>query len=129
MKEEDKLLKKVGTGNSFTVPEGYFEHLTSEVMSKLPEQEAPRFVMKKVTKWDRIKPWTYMAAMFMGAALIIKVASYNPNPFDDKQIAATENATAADSEVVYDGYIDYAVTQTMLDDYSLYMYLTDASVD
>lgn len=128
MKEEDKLLKKVGTGNPFTVPEGYFEHLTSEVMNTLPEQEAPRFVMKKVTTWDRIKPWTYMAAMFVGAALIIKVASYNPNPFEDKQIAATETTT--DTELFYDDeYIDYSVSQSMLDDYSLYMYLTDASVD
>ncbi|NDV82374.1 hypothetical protein [Bacteroides sp. 51] len=129
MKEEDKLLKKVGTGNPFTTPEGYFEQLTSEVMNKLPEQEAPRFVMKKVTLWDRVKPWTYMAAMFVGAALIIKVASYNPNPFEDKQIAVTETVVAADSEVVYDGYIDYAVNQSMMDDYSLYVYLTDASVD
>lgn len=127
MKEEDKLLKKVGTGNPFTVPENYFENLTSEVMNKLPEQEAPRFVMKKVTTWDRVKPWVYMAAMFVGAALIIKVASYNPNPFEDKQIAVTDTAT--DSEMVYDGYIDYAVNQSMMDDYSLYVYLTDASVD
>ena len=127
MKEEDKLLKKVGTDNPFTVPEGYFERLTSDVMNTLPEQEAPRFVMKKVTTWDRIKPWVYMAAMFVGAALIIKVASYNPNPFEDKHIAVTE--VAADSEVVYDGYIDYAVNQSMMDDYSLYVYLTDASVD
>lgn len=127
MKEEDKLLKKVGTDNPFTVPENYFEHLTSEVMNKLPEQEEPQFVMKEVTTWDRVKPWVYMAAMFVGAALIIKVASYNPNPFEDKQIATTD--AAADSEMVYDGYIDYAVTQSMMDDYSLYVYLTDASAD
>ncbi|MDR0745583.1 MAG: hypothetical protein LBF17_03705 [Mediterranea sp.] len=129
MKEEDKLLKKVGTGNPFTAPDGYFEQLTSEVMNKLPEQEAPRFVMKEVTMWDRVKPWAYMAAMFVGAALIIKVASRNPDPFEDKQVAGTDVAATADSEVVYDGYIDYAVNQSMLDDYALYMYLTDASVD
>lgn len=128
MKEEDNLLKKVGTGNPFTVPEGYFEQITSEVMNKLPEQQAPQFVMKKVTTWDRVKPWVYMAAMFVGAALIIKVASYNPNPFENKQIAAVETQ-ATDSEMVYDGYIDYAVNQSMMDDYELYMYLTDASVD
>jgi hypothetical protein len=129
MKEEDQLLKKVGTGNPFTAPEGYFEHLTSEVMNTLPEQEVSPFVVKEVTMWDRVKPWVYMAAMFVGAALIIKVASYNPDPFKDKQIAATDAAATADSEVVYDGYIDYAVNQSMLDDYSLYVYLTDASVD
>ena len=39
MKEEDILLKKLGKENSFKVPEGYFENLTSEVMNKLPEKE------------------------------------------------------------------------------------------
>ena len=39
MKEEDNILKKVGRENSFKVPEGYFENLTSEVMGKLPEKE------------------------------------------------------------------------------------------
>ena len=34
MKEEDILLKKLGKENSFKVPDGYFENLTSEVMKK-----------------------------------------------------------------------------------------------
>ena len=33
MKEEDILLKKLGKENSFKVPDGYFENLTSEVMN------------------------------------------------------------------------------------------------
>ena len=36
MKEEDEILKKVGTGNVFKVPDGYFDIITSEVMNKLP---------------------------------------------------------------------------------------------
>ena len=36
MKEEDNILKKVGTGNVFNVPDGYFENLTSEIMDRLP---------------------------------------------------------------------------------------------
>ena len=39
MKEEDKILKKIGTENPFRVPDGYFENLTSEVMNRLPEKE------------------------------------------------------------------------------------------
>ena len=39
MKEEDNILKKVGKENVFRVPDGYFENLTSEVMSRLPEKE------------------------------------------------------------------------------------------
>ena len=73
MKEEDNILKKVGKKNSFKVPEGYFENLTSEVMGKLPEKEGPAFEeVKQPTMWIRMKPLLYMAAMFIGAALIIQ---------------------------------------------------------
>ena len=52
MKEEDNILKKVGKKNSFKVPEGYFENLTSEVMGKLPEKEGPAFEeVKQPTMW------------------------------------------------------------------------------
>ena len=47
MKEEDNILKKVGKKNSFKVPEGYFENLTSEVMGKLPEKEGEIYVRSK----------------------------------------------------------------------------------
>ena len=39
MKEEDNILKKVGKENAFRVPDGYFENLTSEVMSRLPKRK------------------------------------------------------------------------------------------
>ena len=76
MKEEDNILKKVGTENAFRVPEGYFENFTSELMNRLPEKEKLAFEQKEPTMWERVKPWAYMAAMFVGAALIIRVASY-----------------------------------------------------
>ncbi len=122
MKEEDKLLKKVGTDNPFTVPEGYFENLTSELMNKLPEQVKSDFQIKEPSRWDRVKPWAYMAAMFAGAALIINVASRNPNPFDNGTTITSETQT----EYISDEELDYALTHAMFDDYSLYVYLSDA---
>ena len=108
MKEEDNILKKVGKKNSFKVPEGYFENLTSEVMG------------------IRMKPLLYMAAMFIGAALIIRVASSNHQPTTaGDHLTANEAAT----EVVSDEYIDVALDRSMLDDYSLYVYLSDATAE
>ena len=124
MKEEDDILKKVGKENIFRVPDGYFENLTSEVMSRLPEKETPAFIKKEPTKWERIKPWLYMTAMFVGAALIIRVASAERTPATD-QIAMDDTET----EVVSDEYISTVLDNSMLDDYSLYVYLTDASVE
>ena len=70
MKEEDNILKKVGKENVFRVPDGYFENLTSEVMSRLPEKETPAIIKREPTKWERIKPWVYMTAMFAGFCIL-----------------------------------------------------------
>lgn len=124
MKEEDTLLKKLGKENSFKVPDGYFENLTSEVMNKLPEKEKA-FKEEPVSTWTRVKPLLYMAAMFVGAALIIRVASTDPKPAATDDVAVME----ADTEVVSDEMLDMALDRAMLDDYSLYVYLSDASVE
>ena len=125
MKEEDEILMKVGTVNAFKVPEGDFENLTSEVMDKLPEQKQPAFEVKAPTKWDKLKPLFYMAAMFVGAALIIRVASVNYKP-ETTETASIE-AVEVDSDA--DEYINAVLEGSMMDDYSLYVYLTDASVE
>lgn len=124
MKEEDSILKKVGKGNSFKVPEGYFDTLASEVMSQLPEKEKVDFKLAEPTRWAKMKPWVYMAAMFVGAALIIRVASSN-HQSKTENLAATEVTT----ETVSDEYIDVALDRSMMDDYSLYVYLSDADAE
>ena len=73
MKEEDKILKKIGTENPFRVPDGYFENLTSEVMNRLPEKE-------KLTDFSL-------------------------------------------------GYQKVIIENSMLDDYSLYVYLADSDAE
>ena len=124
MKEEDNILKKVGTGNVFNVPDGYFENLTSEIMDRLPEKEKVIVKEKVPTMWDRVKPWAYMAAMFVGAALIIRVASSNHTPVD----TAGDRMAADDTEMEME-YINIAVDHSMMDDYSLYVYLADSETE
>lgn len=67
-----------------------------------------------------------MAAMFVGAALIIRVASTDNRPAEVKDVAAVETI---DTEVVSDEMIDMALDRAMMDDYSLYVYLSDANVE
>lgn len=123
MKEEDNILKKAGTENAFRVPDGYFENLTSEIMNRLPEKEKIAVNEKAPTLWSRVKPWAYMAAMFIGAALIIRVASSSHAP-----ATAGERVAADDTETEVE-YINAAVENTMLDDYSLYVYLADSETE
>ena len=120
MKEEEKIRKELGTENPFRVPEGYFEGFTSDLMSRLPEKEKSD-VFRTPTLWEKVRPWVYMAAMFVGAALIIRVASSRVDvPTNGQQPHMAEEMTDSEME-----YIDAVINNSMLDDYSLYVYLTD----
>ncbi|MBM6758269.1 hypothetical protein [Bacteroides mediterraneensis] len=121
-KEETDLLKRCGTENPFTVPEGYFERFTEQLMEQLPEREAQP--APKLTLWTRVKPWVYMAAMFCGLMLSVRM-------FVGEKQSQSPTATpeTTDFTEVPDEYIDPIVNQTMMDDYTLYQYLTDADTE
>lgn len=119
MKEEDNLRKKLGTKEGFSVPDNYFENLTSRIMTQLPEKESLPEV-NEPSKWQKINPFAYMAAMFIGAALIIKVASIDLGSSTVNQIEGVEVSDADEQ------YISEVINGSMLDDYSLYVYLTES---
>ncbi len=71
-RQEDILIEKYGRKGGWTVPEGYFESVYKEIDAKLPSfPEAPRHV--EMTAWQRMKPYVYLAAMFAGIWLMMKV--------------------------------------------------------
>ena len=85
MRREDKLKEKVGQGLPYSVPEGYFESLRANVMAGLPEYPAkPR--VPKLTAWQRLRPYIYLAAMFAGIWCMMQIfhrVSSPPTPSED----------------------------------------------
>ncbi|WP_298612350.1 hypothetical protein [uncultured Odoribacter sp.] len=61
---DDKYRKK----NPFSVPEGYFEHLTNQVLEKIKEEEKPQ----KVSFVQLLKPYMGLAAIFLLAFVIVQ---------------------------------------------------------
>lgn len=122
MKEENYILKTVGTGNPFKVPEHYFEDFTQELIHKLPEK-APVLPTQEITLWQRVKPWIYMTAMFIGIMLSVRVFVGEPRKDNFPVISQTEadQLSEEDWEII--------INHSMMDDYSLYQYLTDADYD
>lgn len=111
--------------SGFRVPDGYFESLTQQVMDRLPEAEtetaqasAEVITLTEPTLWQRVRPWLYLAAMFVGAAFIIRMAS----PSAEEKAAALAHEEAESQEIEY---IENALDAAMMDDYSLYMYLAE----
>lgn len=125
MKEDTELKNRVGKENPFKVPEGYFENIVPEIMKQLPETEVQEEV--EVTMWERVKPWVYMVAMFCGLMFGLRVM------MNDKPVSTGINAgdvSMTDSvQGIPDEYIDPILDQAMMDDYTLYMYLTDADLE
>lgn len=124
--------------SGFRLPDGYFDTLTKRVMDRLPSDEAslstapqsenpspmeatPAALQpEEITLWQRVRPWIYLAALFAGAAFIIRVAS--PSPQEKADRLAREESEAEEME-----YINNALDGAMMDDYSLYVYLADES--
>lgn len=125
MKEDTELKNRIGKENPFKVPEGYFENIVPEIMKQLPETEVQEEV--EVTMWERVKPWVYMVAMFCGLMFGLRVM------MNDRPVSTSINAgdvSMTDSvQGIPDEYIDPILDQAMMDDYTLYMYLTDADLD
>lgn len=72
MRQEDIIKEKYGTDTGFSVPEGYFEALNVKILRELPPYpEAPKVV--RMSSWQRMKPYVYLAAMFAGIWLMMNV--------------------------------------------------------
>lgn len=120
-KEETRLLDRCGKKNAFKVPEGYFEDFAGRMMDRLPEKMPVG--EETVSLWMRVKPWIYMAAMFCGIMLMVRMF------VGEKESAAESDFPYINLTELPDEYIDPIVNQTMMDDYTLYQYLTDVNIE
>ncbi len=73
MKAEDKIRQRYGSDTGFSVPDGYFDQVFAKIGSELPERETPPVV--KMTRWQRMKPYVYLAAMFAGIWCTMKMVT------------------------------------------------------
>lgn len=73
MEKDNKngTLEQLRKAQPFRVPEGYMENLTNRIMEGLPE--TVEVEAESVSLLDRIRPWFYLAAVFLGLGLFFKV--------------------------------------------------------
>ncbi|MCH5229404.1 MAG: hypothetical protein J1F12_05350 [Muribaculaceae bacterium] len=108
MRQEEELINRFGKDSGMKVPENYFPDLQKNILNKLPEY--PK-VVRTVdhTRWQRIKPYVYLAAMFCGIWLMMKVFHTATQPMS----MSLDNPPAAlvdmiDSDYDYDiHYVPY----------------------
>lgn len=119
-KKYDKI-DQIAKKRSFKTPEGYFDNLTERIMNQLPEQQTEE--PKVINLWERIKPWVYMAAMFAGMALIIKIFVSAPDKssanyaHNGGKIKIEKTLSREDIDDIYDYYEERAATMLYEDAY------------
>ena len=118
MNPEEKILQKIGKKNPFTVPENYFEDFTQELMDKLPAKEAV-LQTEAPTLWQRVKPWLYMAAMFCGIMLSVRIFVGNPQ---QEEFPISQ----AEAEMLPEEEWENFMRRSFNDDYETYQFLTEA---
>ena len=117
MKDDKELMARYGKKNSFKVPEGYFEQFHEQLMNSLPEAEGTVAPSAPVSLMTRIKPWLYMAAMFVGVIFMVQGIMYvQDRHFKTNDVAAIED--------VYTEEIDHFMSSSLYSEYVLYSYLT-----
>ncbi|MDR2470049.1 MAG: hypothetical protein LBD27_06170 [Tannerella sp.] len=72
----NKLDELKGT-NPFKVPEGYLEGLAGQIMNSLPEE--PQGETRVISLYDRVRPWLYLAAVFVGLFFLLKIVVRVPD--------------------------------------------------
>lgn len=102
----------------FEVPTGYFEGFTDKMMQSLPEADLVVDEVPEVSWWVKMKPLAYLAAMFVGAALMVRIL-VGTEPILDEYTAKITVEEVSD-EFIYD-----TVEQTFVDDYAMHLFLTN----
>lgn len=122
MKDDKELMARCGKENPFRTPEGYFEHFHEQLMNSLPEPENTTSLPSQVTLFTRIKPWLYMAAMFISTVFVIQGLMY----VQEIKMPTTQ---MADSEILFTDEADMFMATSLYDEYVLYSYLTNNDND
>ena len=117
MNEEEYLRSRMGTKNPFTVPEGYFEQLTAQVMDRLPEKKPATVAVMK-----RLRPWLYAAACVCVGVFVAAVA-FNQQTEDLQGQQQMANMGQENVNYYSDSYIDEAADYAMIDSQEIYSYL------
>lgn len=109
--------------NPFKVPDNYFARLNEEIMNHLPEKEnvAPR----TVPLWEKVKPWVYMAAMFVGLYITIQFLTRQPengNVASRQSVVQNQEGYWSTVQVTEEEFYQYLEEQLVEEGYFDYMY-------
>ncbi|MCH5346880.1 MAG: hypothetical protein J1E63_07200 [Muribaculaceae bacterium] len=135
MKSTEDILEKVNRRDGLTVPEGFFADFNARMAASLPEREweheAPAIEAPR-SFWSKIRPYVYMAAMFMGVWLMMQMfnmisSSSRPDLSLDSNpvLAAAVSDDSFMSDYYLDTFNDYDLTNQMIENGTIEDFLNE----
>ena len=128
MDKDNNILDKIGHKDGFSTPENYFDDFAEKMMSQLPERpelESPAPVRKR-TFWQAARPYVYMAAMFAGIWLMLKMFVMMGSA-PSSSLSIDEHPSLARCVQDADFVEDYVITD--VSDWDIYNELVEDSID
>ncbi len=125
MNEEKKILKQFGRENHFTVPDGYFDTLTSRIMSNIPDEETKIISITPKHKTNWIK-WTGLIAACMAGA-VIGIFTLEQTEKESNNQPYTSSAQAVSTQIgsnYQENYQEEMLDYAMVDYNDVYNYLS-----
>jgi hypothetical protein len=123
-------LEDINKTDPFKVPDNYFEQFNREIMNRLPAIKTSEF--QPVPLREKVKPWIYMAAMFVGMFFIIQFLTKNAGNQSTRSSATydsgMQSATLASDkywstvEITEEEFYQYLEDQLSEDEYYDYIY-------
>lgn len=101
MKEKNDILSTIGKDSGFKVPENYFSDFAEKMAKSLPDQEIQP--IPQPTRWQRVRPFVYMAAMFAGIWCMMQI--FNGINSKDKGIYNPEIVAGFQNEANVDDFM------------------------
>ena len=125
METRRKTLADIDKKVPFKVPNNYFSQFNESIMTMLPEKATPQ--VHKITMWNRMKPWVYMAAMFLGLFFSIKVLTTNTstNRGNTAEASISKQSYWKGVEISEEDFFDYVETQYVEENYYNLVYNQD----
>ncbi|MGV8962598.1 MAG: hypothetical protein ACOH2V_04365 [Candidatus Saccharimonadaceae bacterium] len=115
METKRQTLADIDKKEPFKVPEDYFYQFNQLIMANLPERNVATH--RKVTLWQKTKPWVYMAAMFLGLFFTIKTLISLPSANNTADTTTPKYNNWSDVRISEEEFFDYVETQFVDENY------------
>lgn len=73
MDKNSDILAKINKDSGMTTPEGYFADFAKRMEQSLPNKEPQQEKIMPRSRWQQVRPYVYLAAMFTGIWCMLKM--------------------------------------------------------